>query len=262
MMKSLDRALSILEYLSKRKSAGVTEIAAAFSLDKGTVSRILKTFEGHGMVAKSAANAKYHISSGTLQLSHNVVLNNRIMQISRPTLCEMAQLTGATARLCMIDGRHIFIIDQIQSTRSREGSDVDIPGTTKPMYCSAIGKTILAFMPQKQAREWLDSMERVAYTENTIVDREALLAQLAEIRKNGYALNLAEYSDRAYCIAVPVFCDDDDMPKYCLGITGWSDYRENPENFSHILHCMKDASGKITRDSRRIALSRDPEWTF
>jgi len=250
MLQSLDRSLSILEYLSKRKSAGVTEIAAAFSLDKGTVSRILKTFEGHGMVAKNTENGKYHIGSGTLQLSHNVLRNNRIAQISRPTLSEIARLTGATARLCMIDGKQIFIIDQIQASSMRVNADADIPGTTKPMYCSAIGKTILAFMPRQQANEWLDRIDIVAYTENTITDREQLLRQLAEIRAQGYALNLAEYSDRAYCVAVPVFCDDDELPRYCLGITGRGDYRADPENFAHIIRCMKEASEKITRDSR------------
>lgn len=250
MIKSLNRSLSILEYLSKQKSAGVTELAEKFELDKGTVSRIMQTFERHGMVAKSVSNAKYHISSGTLQLSYNVIRNNRIIQIARPSLYEVSRMTQATARLCMIDGKQIFIIDQTRTTRNRDLNDIDIPGTTKPMYCSAIGKTILAFLPPKQAVEWLKELEMLPYTENTLTDIDTIMAQLAEIREKGYALNLAEFSDRAYCVAVPVFCNGDDMPKYCIGISGWQDYRSDTENFNKIINCLKSASTRISRDKR------------
>jgi DNA-binding IclR family transcriptional regulator len=250
MIKSLNRSLSILEYLSKQKSAGVTELAEIFELDKGTVSRIMQTFERHGMVAKSVTNAKYHISSGTLQLSYNVIRNNRIIQIARPSLYEVSRMTQATARLCMIDGKQIFIIDQTRNTRNKDVNDIDIPGTTKPMYCSAIGKTILAFLPPKQAIDWLKDLEMIPYTDNTLTDIDAIMEQLAEIRKNGYALNLAEFSDRAYCVAVPIFCNGDDMPKYCIGISGWQDYRSNTENFDKIINCLKTASVRIAKDKR------------
>ncbi|MDW7658714.1 MAG: IclR family transcriptional regulator [Bacillota bacterium] len=250
MIKSLNRSLAILEYLSKQKSAGVTELAEIFELDKGTVSRIMQTFESHGMVAKSITNAKYHISSGTLQLSYNVIRNNRIIQIARPSLYEVSRMTKATARLCMIDGKQIFIIDQTHSTRNKDINDIDIPGTTKPMYCSAIGKTILAFMQPNQAIEWLKKIDMSPYTENTLTDINTIMAELAEIRKKGYALNLAEFSDRAYCVAVPIFCHGDDIPKYCIGITGWQDFREDAENFNKIINCLKMASNKIATDKR------------
>lgn len=260
MIKSLDRALSILEYLSKRKSAGVTELAEKFEIDKGSVSRILQTFEGHGMVAKNNANAKYRISSGTLQLSHNVILNNQIIQISRPTLYELAEMTGATARLCMVDGKHIFIIDQAKTTKGKTASDADIPGMSKPMHCSAIGKTILAFMPEKNASELINNLNTIAYTENTITDKQALRDQLAQVRKNGYALNLAEFSDRAYCVAVPVFVGDE--PKYCIGITGFSDFRADPDNFARIIETMKHASRTITRDFKALTESSDSFYSL
>lgn len=262
MVKSLDRALTILEYLSKRKSAGVTEIANHYGIDKGTVSRIMQTFEKHGMVAKNVDNFKYRVSNGTLQLSHNVLLNNRVVAIARPTLHVIADMTDATARLCMLDGKQVFIVDQ---TRKRHGGDVndaDIPGTMKPMHCSAIGKTLLANMPEATAIAWIEKMPLTAYTENTLTDKEAILAELEQIRQRGYALNLAEFSDRAYCVAVPVFCEDNEPPKYAIGITGWSDFRENQESFAKIIHNMKEASAKITMDYRTNRIRQMDQMYF
>lgn len=254
MVKSLDRSLAILIYISKRKDVSVTEIAKEFDINKGTVSRILKSFEKHGMVAKNTNNPRYHIGSGTLKLSYNVVLNNHIIQIAKHTLEELARMTDTTARLCMIDGKSVFIIDQVcgakSNTMQKYASDADIPGTDKPLYCSAIGKTMLAFMPARRAREIIDKLEKVAYTENTIVDRDALFVQLAEIREKGYALNLAEFSDRAYCIAVPV--PTDEFPTYSIGISGWTDFRKDGENFKKIIMYMKKASKTIASDYNRF----------
>ena len=60
------------------------------------------------------------------------------------------------------------------------------------------------------------------YTENTIVDQEQLLQELENIRKQGYALNLAEFSDHTYCIAVPVFGTEDEKLVYCIGTVSYT----------------------------------------
>jgi len=97
MVKSLDRALSILEYLSKRKSAGVTEVATEFAMDKATISRIMQTFEKHGLVTKNEGNSKYQIGSGVLKLSYNTLLKQKMITIAHPSLVALSEILNTTA---------------------------------------------------------------------------------------------------------------------------------------------------------------------
>jgi len=247
MIKSVDRAFAVLEYMSNRKSVSVTEVATEFELDKGTVSRMMKTFEKHGMAVKSENSAKYRIGSSVLKLGHNVVTCNNIVYTARPILGELADKLGTTARLCMIEGKRVFVIDQIDSSKGKVDRESDIPGISKPLYCSAIGKIIFAYMPPKKLDAILREMEFTSYTENTITSQEALRRELRQIKEQGYALNIAEFSDRAYCVAVPIFCGAESEVKYCIGITGNKDYRQDRERFEETVQYMKSASQTIAR---------------
>lgn len=245
MVKSLDRALSILEYMSRRRYVSVTELANEFELDKASVSRMMQTFKKHGMAIKNETNSKYRIGSGTLLLSYNVMAGNRVARVARPALEELANELDTTARLCMIEGKKVYIIDQVHGAKGKTGKDADIPGISKPLYCSAIGKIIMAYMKEKNLNALLDELEYTQYTENTITNKEDLLQELKIIRANGYAVNAAEFSDRAYCIAVPVFWGNGRSPQYCIGITGWTDHRQSEEVFDRTVRCMQEISKAI-----------------
>jgi DNA-binding IclR family transcriptional regulator len=253
MVKSLDRALNILEYLSKRRSAGVTEIAEEFNVDKSSVFRILKTFEKHGLVAKNESNFKYYIGAGVLQLSYKTQLRQKIVKIAHPSLVDLSNLLNTTARLCMVEGKRVYVIDQAIPTQGKNAKDTDIPGSNKPLYCSSIGKVILAYLPEESLSVLLGKMELIRYTENTITDPSELKKALKKIKQLGYALNVAEYSDRTYCIAVPVFNVEDDQLRYCVGITGWTDFRKDNEKLEWIIAYMKEISEHISRDYVKMA---------
>ena len=245
MIKSVDRALAVLEYMSSRKSVSVTEVATEFELDKGTVSRMMKTFEKHGMAVKSDVSRKYRTGSGVLKLSHNIATCNNMIHIAKPRLTELADKLGTTARLCMIEGKRVFIIDQAETSSKRTIKDADVPGISKPLYCSAIGKIILAYMPPKKVDALLEKMEFTAYTDSTITNKEDLKDELLQIKLQGYALNVAEFSDYAYCIAVPVFSGKNSELKYCIGITGVRDYRDDRDHFCKIASYLKETSQQI-----------------
>ena len=252
MVKSLDRALYILEFLSKRRSAGVTELAQEFNVDKASVFRILKTFEKHGLVAKNESNFKYYIGTGVLQLSYRTQLRQKIVKIAHPFLVALSNLLHTTARLCMVEGKRVYVIDQAIPPQGKNAKDTDVPGSNKPLYCSSIGKVILAYLPEESLDLLLEKMDLVSYTENTITDSTKLKNVLKEIKRNGYALNVAEYTDRTYCIAVPVFNVESDQLRYCIGITGWTDYRKDPERLEWIITYMKEISEHISRDYMKM----------
>lgn len=251
MLQSLDRALNMIEYLTTQKSASVSELAEKFDVDKSTATRIMQTFDAHDLVKKDPYTQKYSLSNGTLRLSYQVILNNKIIQIAQPYLQRLAEVTEETSRLCGITKQSIYIIDQVHYGKSLFIPNADIPGMSKPLYCSAIGKSALAYLPKEEVMDIMKNIEMRRFTENTICSLDEFFAQLEQVRQNGYALNTAEYIDRAFCIAAPIF-DENDMPSYALGISGTTDFRQYPQKFCQITDYIKEACEVVSREYRKF----------
>jgi DNA-binding IclR family transcriptional regulator len=77
-------------------------------------------------------------------------------------------------------------------------------GKTSPAYCSALGKSILAHLSEEELRDYLRHIELVRYTDTTITDEAALRAELAEIRRNGFALDREEHTGGTACLGAPI----------------------------------------------------------
>lgn len=77
-------------------------------------------------------------------------------------------------------------------------------GKTAPAYCSALGKSILAHLPEAELSDYLRQVELVRYTDTTITDEAALRAELAEIRRNGIALDREEHTGGTACLGAPI----------------------------------------------------------
>jgi IclR family acetate operon transcriptional repressor len=78
-------------------------------------------------------------------------------------------------------------------------------GKTSPAYCSAIGKSILAHLPEAELRDYFRHRQLVRHTETTIADEPALRAELAEVRKQGFAVDREEHMAGTACVAAPIF---------------------------------------------------------
>lgn len=251
MLQSLDRALNMIEYLATQKSVSISELAEKFEVDKSTATRIMQTFAAHDLTKKDPYTQKYSLSNGTLRLSYQVSLNNKITQIAQPYLKRLAEVTKETSRLCGITKQSIYIIDQVNFGNNAFIPNADIPGMSKPLYCSAIGKAALAYLPEDEVREMMKNIEMRRFTENTICSLDVLFAQLEQVRQNGYALNTAEYIDRAFCLAAPVF-DEENMPTYAIGISGTTDFRQYPQKFNQITSYIKEACAVVSTEYRKF----------
>lgn len=244
-MQSLDRSLYILEYLARKKSAGVTEISEIFQLDKSTVSRILSTFADHDMVCKDAVTGKYRLSVGPLLFSYRISSTHQIMSIAHPLLMELAAKTGETAHLCGLHQDHIYVLDHAKSKRNTYMKDPCLPGMKEPMHSSAVGKVILAYMPPEEARHLLSQTTLDIFTDKTISSIEALFLELEKVRKNGYAIDDEEYSHGVICAAVPVF-DRYGYVTYSIGISGTDDNMRRPEYFNRVLQILIQAGRNLS----------------
>lgn len=217
MIQSLERGMEALFFLAKRKNAGVTEVAEALRVNKSTAFRMLETLMAFNVVAQDSTTAKYKLGPGILRLSDQLVKNLNIISVAKPHMIRVVEDTGESSHLCMLSNDNAVVIEQILAS-SRLTVNAKI-GNSEPLYCSSVGKCLLAHCEEEKRESIISMIDFVRYTGNTIMDRESLMKELDDIAKKGYAVDDCEMSDEIMCIAAPVYNHSGSV-LYSVGISG------------------------------------------
>jgi DNA-binding IclR family transcriptional regulator len=217
MSESLKKGIDALLFLSSKKSAGVTEIAQALNVNKSTAFRIMRTYLAFNMVEQVKETGKYRLGPATLKLSQQYYGNLCAVTAAKPVMSKLCEVTGESAHLCIYSNDSAVVIEQVIAN-SRPAANAKI-GNVEPLHCSAVGKCLLAFSDPERQSQMIAQIKFEKYTPNTITDKDALNAQLTEILKKGYAVDLGELSPEIRCVAAPVFNNRGEC-NYSMGISG------------------------------------------
>jgi len=198
---SVEKAFRILEILSAHSPLGVTEIADELGLKKSSVSRLLKALAELGYAEVTAQRGQYRIGPRILVLAKGYLEDDRLVRESQPILHELSQTLRASAHLAVLAGGDLVIV-------AKEPSPEHIQVTTRvggrtPLHASALGKVLLADLPEKK-RAALLGPTLTRYTEKTITDHRKLQKSLDEIRDQGFAVEVEEEHQGVGCIGAPV----------------------------------------------------------
>lgn len=200
-VQSVDRAISILQVLARRRIAGVTEIANELSVHKSTVSRLLGTLEARGLVEQDASRGRYRLGYGVVQLAQGATRKHDIAVISRSVCSALAEDVGETVNVVVHEGRTVVTIDQVIGSSSI--TTVNWVGQRNPLHATSAGKVFLASMPREELQTYLDAqMER--FTDYTITEPAALETDLAVVRENGFATTYEEQEIGLAAVGAPV----------------------------------------------------------
>lgn len=197
-IQSLARGLKILEYMAEQEDAlGVTEIAERLEVDKATASRMINTLGKYGYVEKAPDGRRYQLGPVLVRLSRSVINRTPLRESARPSLNDLVEITGECAHLAIYAQGQALYIDQVESEATLR-VNVEI-GHMAPLYCTALGKVLLAYGDYPLP----ESFEK--RTERTITTKPALQTELDRVRAQGYASDDEEFDPGVRCIAVPVF---------------------------------------------------------
>jgi DNA-binding IclR family transcriptional regulator len=202
-IQSVERALDILEAFERGPAEiGVSELGRETGLHKSTVFGLLNTLCRRGYVEKNPESGKYRLGLRAFQIG-SVVLNRMdLPALAAPILQELVDKHQETVHLVVRDGFNVVYIAKRESPRSvRIVSQV---GRRLPCYCTGVGKVLLAHMPEEELQALLSANELKRFTRNTIVEPQALKAELRVIRERGYALDNEEIEEGLKCVAAPV----------------------------------------------------------
>jgi IclR family pca regulon transcriptional regulator len=205
-IESLLRGLQVLSLFNREAAAlSLTEIKDAAKLNKTTAFRIVSTLESAGYLERDPQSKRYRPGLKVLQLGFTALSSLEFRQVARPYLRRLSQEVGRTVSLSVLDGMEVVYVDRVR-VRQVFGVVLGL-GSRIPAHCASLGKALLAYLPPEELNQRLDSADLDAYTPNTITKRDALEAELARVREQGYSINDEEWVLGLRSTASPILDD-------------------------------------------------------
>ena len=201
---SLSKALNMLNHVcTSPVPLRFAELVDLSELPKATAHRQLNTLLEHGLVRFDEHKQVYYPGYGLLALAHRTWANLDIRDIAAAPMRDLWSSTQETIHLAVLDGSDVIYIDKLESPKSlRLYSAV---GKKGPVYCTGVGKAMLAFLPDDKQQAVINTQAFFRHTEHTLTSSEALKANLELIRATGIALDLEEHEIGIKCAAAPIF---------------------------------------------------------
>ncbi len=198
-----ERIFQTVEELSLCEPAGLVELSNRLELHKSTVHRILSSLQMMGYVRQEEDTGKYRLSLKWMEISNRITEKMDIVSIARPYLRKLSEISGETVHLVEVEGNEAIYIDKVESG-SNSIRMVSRVGSRIPLYCSGVGKAMLAERSDEEIEEIWNSSDIRAMTPKTILSLDEFLETIREIRKFGYALDNEENEMGVRCIAASI----------------------------------------------------------
>ena len=251
----LDRVVEILDCFGpERTDLHLNEIAAATGLHKSTLYRLLEAMRSHRLIGYEQSSGSYHLGMKLFEMGSQAVERLALDQHAHPILDRLADVSGETAHLCILDGSDVVYIAKVECTRTlRIPSAV---GQRNPAYCTGVGKAILAHLPSTQLADYLAGTTLRPFTKKTLTSASELKANLRQIVTLGYAIDDQEREEGVRCVAAPVR-DHGGRVIAAISIAGPT-MRVTKEKIAelaaHVMRAANEISGGL---GYRVAVSND-----
>ena len=245
MIQSVDRAARILAVLGAGPPRlGVTEISARLGLAKPTVHGLLRTLEADDLVAQDPDTGKYSLGPGVLQLGNAYLDGSELRARSLRWAESLAQQAGEAVWVATLSGSRVIVLHHV----FRPDNTVQIleVGAAIPWHACALGHAIAARLPDA-ARARLMAAELAPLTGRTKTTRASLSRALAQVRKNGYAVEDQEATVGDAGIAAPVLGRDDAVAG-AIGVVGPADRLLAVASRDSLVRAVVTAARAVSRD--------------
>jgi DNA-binding IclR family transcriptional regulator len=201
LVQSVDRALSILEILARRRDAGVTDIGKELGVHKSTAFRLLSVLENRGFVEQAEERGSYRLGFGIVRLAGAITAQLDLTRQSRPACERLAADLGETVNVAILDDNRAINITQVRGAAAV--ASYNWVGQQTPLHATSSGKVLLAFAPAG-VRESVLAAAPERFTPASITDPAALEAELDRVRAGGWGSTVEEYEVGLNAVAAPI----------------------------------------------------------
>lgn len=246
IIQAVSHALDLLEqFHDDVDELGVTELSKRLKLHKNNVFRLLATLESRNYIEQNKVTENYRLGLKTLELGQTFIKQMGLLRQSRPVLESLVQRCNETTYVAILKEFHIIYLDVVETDLTVRV--VPRVGARLPAYCTAAGKVQIAYMTDEELANFLPK-EMKRYTPNTVVDREELKKHLAQVAKQGYAIDNEELDVGVKCVGAPIR----DYTRRIIGavsISGpsmrFSDDRLEKELIPLVIQASEEISSKL-----------------
>lgn len=201
-IKSLGRAIDVLEHLSTLSGATLSELSGNLGQSPSTVYRVLVTLEGRGLVEFDAEAQLWRVGSQAFVIGVRYLRRTSLVDRATPILRQLMAETGETANLAVPRDGSVVFVNQAECHHSIRAFFP--PGSASPMHASGIGKALLSEMNPAMLERVLGDGQLERFTDHTISDPDLLMIELERTRSRGFAIDDQEKNIGMRCIAAPV----------------------------------------------------------
>lgn len=214
IVNAVDTALDLLEIVSRNPGKSLADLSRLTLLNKSRTMRFLVTLENRGFVRKDSSGL-YFLALRSAIIGDRAREQMNELEMLRPVLDRLRDRTQETVQYRVLDGTQTICLAAAESKLEiRVHTEIGLP---RELYVGS-SKSILAFGGPGLLEKIL-AAPRTTYTQNTVVDADALQRQLTEIRKTGYAVSKGERIEGAVALGAPIFNPDGTVTS-CLSLLG------------------------------------------
>ena len=203
-VQSVDRVLDLLEILSSAPfGMSLSDLSAAAGLHISTAHRLVNVLVDRGYAVKEAGSGKYRLTLRTFEVGSRVSRVWDLLTAARPYLDELAAVSQEAVHLVERDGNHVVYLYKAEPFRQLVRME-SRTGLRNPMYCTGVGKSILALLSPEEVEKIWQTEQITAFSANTITDISRMQQELEVTRRRGYALDNEEHEPGVRCMAVAI----------------------------------------------------------
>lgn len=236
------KVFAILNALGERNETGISELSVRLAMPKATVYRFLQTMMTLGYVRQEADSERYGLGMKMYELGAKALQHPELVDIAKHHMQILADITGETVHMGTLIDSEIIYVHKVDS-KHMLGMYSRI-GRRAPIHCTAIGKVLMAWEHPARRDRVLDGAEFKRFRDKTITERSAFLAELEQVKRQGYGEDREEFDDHIRCIGVPIF-DRLGQPVAGLSVS-FPTFRFDAAKAPEVVKMLKDASRDIS----------------
>ncbi len=198
----LHKTLDVLETIREaREGLGLADLARAVGLPKPTAYRIVATLEARGYLARNQAGL-YQMTRRLFELERKESDEQLLAIVAQPVMERLLESCKETLNLGILDAGEVVVISTIESPQAiRMSSKI---GNRRYLHSTALGKILLSGLSDKEVMRLIRLKKLPRFTPNTLVTKHAVLAEVLQVRKQGWAMDNEENEPGGRCIGAPI----------------------------------------------------------
>lgn len=258
-VKSAKRVLKVFELLAEQKEGlTIKEISEELSFPQSSTSNLVGTLFKEGYLHQDSLK-RYKLGAKLIQMGTLAMESLDISTQGTPYLKRLMEDVQETVFMAVLAEGELVYVAKIDNNRSIRTTAQ--PGYKKPLYCTGLGKTFLAFLSENEKDEILDHVELAPITEKTITDRHKLEKELTSFGERGYSVDDEENEEGLYCLAAPVFGVDHTI-QAAISVAGPKERMLNQKEFiiEKLLNTSREISKSIGYSGDATKRRRGMSW--